>query len=66
MVHVPFVTDDETLVAVDNDELFLVAVVESLLNLMHYVLMVSSVGLKSEMRLRRIKVVALQEELLQK
>ena len=66
MGHVPFVTDDETLVAVDNDELFLVAVVESLLNLMHYVLMVSSVGLKSEMRLRRIKVVALQEELLQK
>ena len=66
MGHVLFVTDDETLVAVDNDELFLVAVVESLLNLMHYVLMVSSVGLKSEMRLRRIKVVALQEELLQK
>ena len=60
MGHVPFVTDDETLVvAVDNDELFLVAVVESLLNLMHCVLRVSSVGLKSEM-MRLTKVVALQ------
>ena len=46
-----FLKDDETLVTVDSDELFFVAVVESLLNLMHCVLMVSSVGLKTEMRL---------------
>ena len=67
MGHVPFVTDDETLVvAVDNDGLFLVAVVESLLNLMHCVLRVSSVGLKSEM-MRLTKVVeALQVYWLQR
>ena len=50
---------------VDNDELFLVAVVESLLNLMHCVLRVSSVGLKSEM-MRLTKVVALQVYWLQR